>query len=155
MYRVGNVYVFSFENSGRSHILLSSYVCSSSTVSIRFHQPWAVLFWYVASEFSGLQFPNVLFIYTKEVTTQGDIFEDRGLFGLCVNGRFILHLYSTLEFGEPYNAMGFILNEPYRGDFIRGKVLLWPSVEWPCRCTRRAYKALENIVSYWTFHNRS
>jgi len=133
-----------------------SFMCrSSSAASIRFHQPWVVLFWYLASEFSGLQFPKVLFIHSEEVTTQGNVFGNTGRLGICVNGRFIIHLYSTLEFGEPYNAMGFILNEHYRSDFLRGEVLLWPSVEWSCRCTRRAYRALENFVSYWTFHNRS
>ena len=145
---------------------------SSSAGSIRFHQAWAVLFWYVATEFSGLQFPKVLFMHTEEVTTQGNVFRNTGRLGVCVNGaigsmcqwgcweyvslgRLIVHLYSAVEFGETYKTMRFILNEPYLRDFVRGEVLLWPSTEWSCRCTRRAYRALENIVSYWTFHNRS
>jgi len=66
----------------------------------------------------------VLFIHTEEVNTQGNVFGNTGRLVVCVNGRFIIHLYSTLEFGEPYNAMGFILNEPYRSDFVRGDVLL-------------------------------
>ena len=101
----------------------------------------------VASEFSGLHFPKMLFIHTEEVTTQGSIFGNTGLFGVCVNDRFIIHLYSTLEFAEPYNAMGFIINGRYRGDIVTGEDLLRPSVQWLCRCTRRAYRALENIPS--------
>jgi hypothetical protein len=126
MYQARNVYVVYSENNGRNHVLLISCVRSSSADCIRFNQPWAVMFWYAASEFSGLQFPKVLFVNTAEVITQGNIHGNPiRRFGAPDNGRFIIHLYNRLEFGEPYDAMGFILNRHYSRQWVSGKVLLY------------------------------
>lgn len=141
--RMRNVYAFAFENSGTYHcFLLSSYLTVAvqlySGQSICFHEQQTVLFWFVASKFSGLQFPKVLF-----TDTRGDTVSNTGLFIERDNGQFIIYRYNRLEFGERYDVY-FTVTGRYRNALGRGKVLLWLKVEW----SKRLRVARE-------FHNRS
>ena len=83
MYQVGNVYVFSFENSGRNHILLISYVCSSSEGSIRFHQPWAVVLIRGLRVLRTSISKSALHTYRRSDYSVGNIREHRAIRIMC------------------------------------------------------------------------